>query len=105
MMLIEQLKNKMSERNVKYYLNIFLKIHEQFKIILLGIISIVCIARTSGKTDGTENHVDETKRPLLSAKRASVVPGNRDLTGVIDDRSSLPKWGVGGRGRILSGFR
>ena len=27
--------------------------HQPHKIILLGIISIVCIARTSGKTDGT----------------------------------------------------
>jgi len=41
----------------------------QFKIILLGIISIVCIARTSGKTDyWTANQDDETERFLLSVR-------------------------------------
>src|SRR6218665_3874220 len=40
-----------------------------FKIILLGIISIVCIARTSGKTDyWTANQDDETERFLLSVR-------------------------------------
>src|ERR1043165_4775353 len=39
------------------------------KIILLGFISIVCIARTSGKTDyWTANQDDETKRFFLSVR-------------------------------------
>ncbi|KAH3867775.1 hypothetical protein DPMN_030912 [Dreissena polymorpha] len=60
------------------------------KTLLLGIISIVSVARTSGKTDGTEYHEDETERPLLSAKRAEAVAKQSDSASVIDERSSPP---------------
>ena len=60
---------------------------QQVKIILLGIISKVCIARTSGKTDGTLNHDEEWKCPLLSAKRAEAVASSGNSASAIDDRS------------------
>ena len=41
-----------------------------FKIILLGIISKVCSAETSGKTDRTLNRDEEIKSLHLSVKRA-----------------------------------
>ena len=42
------------------------------KIILLGIISKVCSAEMSGKTDRTVTCDEETQPPLLSVKRASL---------------------------------
>ena len=42
------------------------------KIILLGIISIVCVAMTSGKTDSLPNHEDDTNPLFLSVKQTGV---------------------------------
>ena len=46
--------------------------HTVGKIILLGIISKVCSAEMSGKTDRTVTCDEETQPPLLSVKRASL---------------------------------
>ena len=49
-----------------------LDIHLEFKIILLGIISIVCVAMTSGKTDSLPNHEEDSNPLFLSVKQIRV---------------------------------
>ena len=74
------------------------------KIILLGITSKVCSAETSGNTDRTVTREDETKPPLLSAKRARLTVGSSGRLVSLMTVPLLPLWGAGGRGGILSGY-
>ena len=74
------------------------------KIILLGITSKVCSAETSGNTDRTVTREDETKPPLLSAKRARLTVGSSGWLVSLMTVPLLPLWGAGGRGGILSGY-
>ena len=81
------------------------KLHtSKCKIILLGITSKVCSAETSGNTDRTVTREDETKPPLLSAKRARLTVGSSGRLVSLMTVPLLPLWGAGGRGGILSGY-
>ena len=89
---------------IKYVLIYLHFVFMYIKIILLGITSKVCSAETSGNTDRTVTREDETKPPLLSAKRARLTVGSSGWLVSLMTVPLLPLWGAGGRGGILSGY-